>query len=985
MKKVGHCEGSAPLYRYIQKPGRIMFKKIALPFVILSIVFCRSLENQVEEQTVQSFGETIQYNIKVIEISKSTTIDRITNLSRSGDFALICQNDDSTYNANMENYIYSPEIDIPEGDQVDVDFLLKGSFLDTGLFPDVDFFGIQLTPDSGESWFYASNPYGDPELPNYVYSDAPENWSWFSETYSTPIDIDDYAGITVQFRFFFHSDEDEPIGEGLFLDDFSVILDGEATYFESFEDSTMSGWESQDQTSNPPAWHQDTYGAYGNSGQSWWMGDPEIGSNGGYLDHWYQVLDTPPITLPASDNLTITFDQKRAIEGLCTSDCPNCQGQINYDGWDAVNIRISSDGGESWEILTPAVNPYNSSTTYSFGFEFNEGCNIPGWGGPESNPSWSETVFDIPDSYQGEEVMVRFAFSSDPAYSTSDNQNLTGVWVDNINVADVFTNDGEDGEGFNSQSLVPLGGDLWHVGFVGVPLLIPTPQNVVATSFNESVHLSWNAAPSASYEEDWVIFDDGSFEDAIQTNSGSAQMGTLFDMPFGVETVVVHSASVFGYNGASGSTVLIGYPVVGGIPSPTPLHQIPITTSDDVWTEIALDWTFESAFLLCIIVDENISIPLDTDSSPSSYSWVNLGGWSTWRSITEDEEGLPDGEFGIRAQVSTSGGTAPTFNVYRDPGISGTAWQLMWTGSNISTNEYDDNMVDNGTEYCYKITAIYDTLESNPTDPVCAMPESDTIYEIAYDDGSAEAGSTVGTLNFYAVKFTPFGYPADLYRTSIYTVGSTNGVGLLHVWDDDGENGMPGTILLESFPITFVGDTWKQILLSDLNITITEGSFYIGVMETDQTPNFGVDMPNTSTFSYISIDNTWYPFADEVSNAAIMIRAELDSANVLGIDDGLTGLVPESFGLKQNFPNPFNPTTTIEFDLASGAFASIALYNVTGREVKTLVNRNLQAGHYGFGLNAGDLPSGLYFYKLTAQNTEGQMIFSSTKKMVLMK
>ena len=115
------------------------------------------------------------------------------------------------------------------------------------------------------------------------------------------------------------------------------------------------------------------------------------------------------------------------------------------------------------------------------------------------------------------------------------------------------------------------------------------------------------------------------------------------------------------------------------------------------------------------------------------------------------------------------------------------------------------------------------------------------------------------------------------------------------------------------------------------------------------------------------------------------MRAELDSINALGIDDGLTINIPESFGLKQNFPNPFNPTTTIEFDLASGAFASIVLYNITGREVKTLVNSNLRPGHYVFDLNASELSSGMYFYKLTAQNFDGQMIFSSTKKMILMK
>ena len=71
--------------------------------------------------------------------------------------------------------------------------------------------------------------------------------------------------------------------------------------------------------------------------------------------------------------------------------------------------------------------------------------------------------------------------------------------------------------------------------------------------------------------------------------------------------------------------------------------------------------------------------------------------------------------------------------------------------------------------------------------------------------------------------------------------------------------------------------------------------------------------------------------------------------------------------------------------MASSAFSSIILYDVTGQEVKTLVNTNLQAGHYVFELNASELPSGMYFYRLNAKDPSGQMIFSATKKLVLMK
>ena len=54
-----------------------------------------------------------------------------------------------------------------------------------------------------------------------------------------------------------------------------------------------------------------------------------------------------------------------------------------------------------------------------------------------------------------------------------------------------------------------------------------------------------------------------------------------------------------------------------------------------------------------------------------------------------------------------------------------------------------------------------------------------------------------------AVKFTPEAYPVDLYRASFYCVGNSNGDGFITVWDDDGEDGMPGTVLIENYPRHF--------------------------------------------------------------------------------------------------------------------------------------------------------------------------------------
>jgi photosystem II stability/assembly factor-like uncharacterized protein len=89
------------------------------------------------------------------------------------------------------------------------------------------------------------------------------------------------------------------------------------------------------------------------------------------------------------------------------------------------------------------------------------------------------------------------------------------------------------------------------------------------------------------------------------------------------------------------------------------------------------------------------------------------------------------------------------------------------------------------------------------------------------------------------------------------------------------------------------------------------------------------------------------------------------------------------FTLSQNYPNPFNPATNIDFDLPFDSKVSIVLYDITGKEVKTLVNDARTAGYYTIQFNASDLSSGTYFYRITAKSNGGDYVM--TKKMMLVK
>jgi hypothetical protein len=89
--------------------------------------------------------------------------------------------------------------------------------------------------------------------------------------------------------------------------------------------------------------------------------------------------------------------------------------------------------------------------------------------------------------------------------------------------------------------------------------------------------------------------------------------------------------------------------------------------------------------------------------------------------------------------------------------------------------------------------------------------------------------------------------------------------------------------------------------------------------------------------------------------------------------------IPSSYKLYQNYPNPFNPSTTIKFDIPKFSNVLVKIYDLTGREVLTLVNEKLNAGSYSLKWDASVYSSGIYFYKIEAES------FADTKKMILVK
>jgi len=96
---------------------------------------------------------------------------------------------------------------------------------------------------------------------------------------------------------------------------------------------------------------------------------------------------------------------------------------------------------------------------------------------------------------------------------------------------------------------------------------------------------------------------------------------------------------------------------------------------------------------------------------------------------------------------------------------------------------------------------------------------------------------------------------------------------------------------------------------------------------------------------------------------------------------------PNSFLLMQNYPNPFNPVTTIRYEIQQSANVSLKIFDMTGREIMTLVDEFKEAGYYKTDFNGGNLSSGAYYYRLEVipSNSFGAGDFVDTKKMLLLK
>ncbi len=113
-----------------------------------------------------------------------------------------------------------------------------------------------------------------------------------------------------------------------------------------------------------------------------------------------------------------------------------------------------------------------------------------------------------------------------------------------------------------------------------------------------------------------------------------------------------------------------------------------------------------------------------------------------------------------------------------------------------------------------------------------------------------------------------------------------------------------------------------------------------------------------------------------VGGLGLVLRTD----GITWVDQNSGKIYPDKFSLSQNYPNPFNPTTTIKYQLKTKSNVQLTIYDISGREVKTLVDQKQNAGHHSVTFDASDLSSGIYIYRLKTSSG-----FEHSRKMVLLR
>lgn len=247
----------------------------------------------------------------------------------------------------------------------------------------------------------------------------------------------------------------------------------------------------------------------------------------------------------------------------------------------------------------------------------------------------------------------------------------------------------------------------------------------------------------------------------------------------------------------------------------------------------------------------------------------------------------------------------------------------------------------------------------------------------------------IGTAGANQTQFYVFGLTPNTTYTfvvqSYNTYGNSpfsNEATATTPYNQAGTPNPPSNLVLIETTVNSVTIGWQDHANNELGFKIARklpsdtNYVIIDSVENDVLTYREVGLSPSSDYFYKVCAYNRYGFSSYTN----ILKARTREGSV-GIDP--IGEIPESFYLKNNYPNPFNPETTIEFGIPSGSFVRLSVFNTLGEEIAVLLNGSLPAGTFNVQWNASNFNSGMYFYRIEV--TGADATHSDVKKMILVK
>ena len=328
-----------------------------------------------------------------------------------------------------------------------------------------------------------------------------------------------------------------------------------------------------------------------------------------------------------------------------------------------------------------------------------------------------------------------------------------------------------------------------------------------------------------------------------------------------------------------------------------------------------------------------------TNSVPdagAAYIYVRTGtGWGLQQKVTAAAREIGAG-FGFA--VAISGNRAIVGAMDEDPG------GLMDAGAAYVFRR------DGSTWVQEKRLVAFDAAGSNEFGWSVALSGDDAAVGAyrAHYDGPGPFVAQAGAVYVYVRDDTNW-----VVQQQVFANYRTNGAGFGNAVSISGDNLVGGCV------------TWRAHVFARSAGTWTEARELVA-HDSLVTDDFGYSVSISGNIAMVGAPNNWLDPSggNNMSQAGAVYVFGPGST---GVGDDGSGDMPQSFRLNQNFPNPFNPATTITFELPQASDVRLSLFDLLGREISVLLNERRTAGVHAVRLDGSSLASGVYFYRLQAR------------------